>query len=106
MKRTYQKTENCDHITTAMTKYNKKPAELGAMFGMTGGSTVSKWLKDGHAPKWTLLACEALHRRMNNEGTLKGRVLYVLEVPEEHVNTLEAVSKAVGGTLTEIKRST
>lgn len=103
-KKEFPRTKDCAHIIKALAVHDKTPAEFGAILGVAAKNTVSNWLKQGYAPKWTLLACEALHRRTRTEGSLNGKGLFIIELPEEHLAPLKTVLSGLGGTITEIKR--
>ena len=45
-----------------MKDLNLDQTQLSRLWGLSGG-TVSKWLRDNNAPKWTLPAAEGLRRQ-------------------------------------------
>lgn len=59
-----QRTANCNHIQ-ALLDQGFSRNQLADAFGVARNTTIHGWLHEGHAPKWTLLATEALRRRTN-----------------------------------------
>ena len=66
--RHHLKTNNIEHIKRFLEDSGLSKPDLSVKLGMSR-TAVTKWFEDGAAPKWTLLAIEALERRSNKSGS-------------------------------------
>ncbi len=91
------KTVPYEVLETAMKDLNLKMNELSEQFGMSS-NFVSHCKHTGVAPKWVLLAIEALQRRRGNNK----QVVYVLKALSRDKEIIEVLLTKFGVSFTEV----
>ena len=66
------------HIVAFMKESGKNQTELADIIGVKGGS-LSQWIRENNAPKWSLLAIEALKRRTQGSSAFEAEKITALE---------------------------
>jgi hypothetical protein len=95
-----QKTQNVSHLEGLMADFNLTPKELGAALRVSP-TAVNHWLRGREAPAWTIVAVEGLRRR--RRACDQKRRTFLLQIPQEHVETFVAIMNSIGGRVSEIQ---
>ena len=92
-----------DHIRHTMEDLKLSQHELADVLKVSH-SSVSDWInRNGTAPAWTVLACKGLRRAYNTEERMTKVGIYLVQVPDKHIDAFIPIARSLGIRITEIK---
>lgn len=86
----FQRAKDASHFVKFMKDTGTSQTKLGEAIGVSPGS-ISAWIKHNDAPKWTLLAIEALKRRMQGSSAVESEKIAALEKEIKQLKDGQAV---------------